>query len=145
MTEKIFSRAPNAFKHGAFARTLFIFAGDQEEFERIHESLCQEWQPNGLSEEDCIHTIAVLYFRKGRLPLMLYLQRRKSRNQPVDRILDELLNADPTLDPKLAWLNDKNTSPHDRPELDPLIKRVSSLLGLSRSLFSPHSSQWVEL
>src|ERR1700724_2470661 len=135
MTEQIVSRPPNALKHGLFARNLFVFESDPEEFAELHERLSQEWQPEGLSEEDCVHTLATLYFRKKRLPLMLYLQRQKSRNKPKDQILDELLNTNPAVDPAtIGWDIDKHTSPHHRPELDPLMKRVSDLLGLSRAL-----------
>jgi hypothetical protein len=147
MTEQIVPRMPNALKHGVFARKLFMFKGDPEAFADLHQGLCEEWWPEGLSEEDCVYGLATLYFRKDRLPMLLYLKRKKSRNQSTDQLLEELLNADPTLDPDMTWMNmdvSKLMSPHHRPELDPLMKRVSDLYGLSQSLFREHPPGWFE-
>jgi hypothetical protein len=156
MAGQVITRTPNALKHGVFARTLFIFKDDPDKFEAIHQRLIEEWQPDGFSEEDNILTLATLYFRKQRVPFLLYCQRQKSKQQPVDPILHELLEGEvgPFLEDvgeaykavvrEMHRPRPRHPAQH-RPELDPPIQRVSDLLGLSRRMIGDTHPEWVDL
>ena len=55
MSNQKFKR-PNALKHGIFAATAIIPGEDRREFEELHTSLIQEWQPdaNTARANDCL-------------------------------------------------------------------------------------------
>jgi hypothetical protein len=69
---KLHSRR-NSFKHGFFARTLFVNADiggqaeDPVEFRQLHAKLWKEWQPVGPSEEAEVEQIAGSLWRRRRL------------------------------------------------------------------------------
>ncbi len=51
-------KRPNALKHEVFAAAAIIPGEDRWEFEELHSSLIQEWQPDGPTEEDAVLDIA---------------------------------------------------------------------------------------
>lgn len=60
-------KRPNALKHGVFAKTAIITGEDPREFEELHTSVTQEWQPDGPTEEDAVLDIAKSMWRKRRV------------------------------------------------------------------------------
>ena len=67
-------KGPNALKHGVFAATAIIPGEDRQEFEELHTSLIQEWQPDGPTEEDAVLDIAKSLWRKRRVQKLLEIQ-----------------------------------------------------------------------
>ena len=67
-------KGPNALKHGVFAATAIIPGEDRQEFEHLHTSLIQEWQPDGPTEEDAVLDIAKSLWRKRRVQKLLEIQ-----------------------------------------------------------------------
>jgi hypothetical protein len=56
----------NAMKHGAFAEMVILPDEDPEEFEALHRSLIDEWDPQGITQEDKVFSIAKNMWRKRR-------------------------------------------------------------------------------
>jgi hypothetical protein len=48
-------KRPNAYKHGIFSATAILPGEDEQEFERLHADLIEEWKPVGATEEDTVH------------------------------------------------------------------------------------------
>jgi len=71
------NRGPNALKHGAFSANVILPGEDPEEFNALHQSLIDEWQPAGRLEEETIHTLAECLWRKNRLNGFARVQRAK--------------------------------------------------------------------
>jgi len=57
----------NAVKHGAFAEVVILPGEDVREFEELHQSLINEWGPDGPTEHDAVSTLAKCVWRKRRL------------------------------------------------------------------------------
>jgi hypothetical protein len=51
------NRNQNAVKHGAFAEVVILPGEDAKEFERLHQSLINEWKPDGPAELDAVWTL----------------------------------------------------------------------------------------
>jgi hypothetical protein len=64
----------NAKKHGAFAELIILPGEDAEEFEALHNSLIDEWDPQGPVEDDRVLSLAQNLWRKLRC-------RRYNRDQ----------------------------------------------------------------
>src|SRR6266446_5278216 len=45
-------RPPSAYKHGSFSKTVLFPWEDADEFDALHRSLQDEWEPSGAPEED---------------------------------------------------------------------------------------------
>ena len=58
---------PSAFKHGGFSKTVLFPWEDADEFEALHRSLQDEWEPSGALEEDAVYTILTCIWRKRRI------------------------------------------------------------------------------
>jgi len=56
----------NALKHGAFADTVLLPGEDPEEFKELLAELYDEWRPEGPTQIDKVHSIALGMWRKGR-------------------------------------------------------------------------------
>ena len=90
----------NALKHGAFAETLILPGEDVKDFEDLHGSLVDEWNPEGPSENDKVMSVAKNMWRKDRLRRHLQNKltklkkddemERKFRAQEYDRLLKVL-------------------------------------------------------
>ena len=50
-------RNRNAVKHGAFAEAVILPAEDPHEFEEHHNSLKNEWNPDGPTEDDSVFSL----------------------------------------------------------------------------------------
>jgi len=57
----------NAVKHGVFAEVVILPGEDVKEFEVLHQSLINEWGPDGPTEHDAVSTLAKCVWRKRRL------------------------------------------------------------------------------
>ena len=61
------NRNQNAVKHGVFAEVVILPGEDVKEFEELHQSLINEWNPDGPTEHDAVSTLAKCSWRKRRL------------------------------------------------------------------------------
>ena len=63
--------AQNAVVHGLYSDRLFLdsqyLQEDKQEFERLHESLREELNPAGVTQEYLVHKIASIFWRMRRL------------------------------------------------------------------------------
>jgi hypothetical protein len=66
LTDKPF-RPPSAYKHGGFSKTVLFPWEDADEFDSLHRSLQDEWEPSGALEEDAVYTILTCIWRKRRI------------------------------------------------------------------------------
>lgn len=82
-------KRPNAQKHGVFAATAIIPGEDRREFEALHTSLIEEWQPDGPTEEDAVLDIAKSVWRKRRVQRFLEVQVLKNSLDPDHQAYDE--------------------------------------------------------
>ncbi len=82
-------KRPNALKHGVFAAAAIIPGEDRWEFEELHTSLIQEWQPDGPTEEDAVLDIAKSVWRKRRVQRLLEIQVQENSLNPNHRAYDE--------------------------------------------------------
>ncbi|MGE9007780.1 hypothetical protein ACO2JO_04300 [Leptospira interrogans] len=60
-------RPPSAYKHGGFSKTVLFPWEDADEFNALHRSLRDEWDPTGALEEDAAYTILTCIWRKRRI------------------------------------------------------------------------------
>jgi hypothetical protein len=58
---------PAALKHGAYCSSSLLDGEDPAAFERLHNDLTEEFQPNGALEKDIVATITRLVWRKRHL------------------------------------------------------------------------------
>ena len=66
MTDKRF-RPPSAYKHGGFSKTVLFPWENADEFDALHRSLQDEWEPSGALEQDAVYTILTCIWRKRRI------------------------------------------------------------------------------
>jgi hypothetical protein len=60
-------RPPSAFKHGGFSKTVLFPWENADEFDALHHSLREEWEPSGALEQDAVYTILTCIWRKRRI------------------------------------------------------------------------------
>src|ERR1700682_5173398 len=60
-------RPPSAYKHGGFSKTVLFPWEDADEFDALHRSLQEEWEPSGALEQDAVYTILTCIWRKRRI------------------------------------------------------------------------------
>ena len=60
------SRPPGALKHGGYSKTVLFPWEDADEFNALHRSLQDEWEPSGALEQDAVYTILTCIWRKRR-------------------------------------------------------------------------------
>jgi hypothetical protein len=87
----------NSLKHGAFSEELILPGEDRAEFDELHRSLIDEWQPTGPVELDAVATLARLIWRKRRIALFQRnaMQRARQRAAAAERrreLLDERIS-----------------------------------------------------
>jgi hypothetical protein len=97
----------NAVKHGVFAEVVILPGEDVKEFEELHQSLINEWGPDGPTEHDAVSTLAKCVWRKRRL--VRYQQKEiatwedgkskvRRRGEEVDRDLKLLVRFKENVD-----------------------------------------------
>ena len=77
----------NAVKHGVFAEVVILPGEDVKEFEELHQSLINEWNPDGPAEHDAVSTLAKCLWRKRRLVRYQQkeLQHGKNKESEIKR------------------------------------------------------------
>jgi hypothetical protein len=61
------SASKNALSHGVYAKEIVLSGESSEDFESLHASLCQEFNPEGELENDTVTEIAQVVWVKRRL------------------------------------------------------------------------------
>ncbi|MDT3687798.1 MAG: hypothetical protein RO009_22445 [Pseudorhodoplanes sp.] len=89
------NRKLNALKHGIFSASVVLPGESQTEFDELHQTLVDEWNPKNLIESDAVYCMAKAIWRKKQLNAMRAALLRKK--------LDETTKADATED-KFALL-----------------------------------------
>ena len=136
-------RPPSAYKHGGFSKTVLFPWEDADEFNALHRSLRDEWDPTGALEEDAVYTILTCIWRKRRI--------RDKRNLDTLAALQhkelEVLSAmprpffDTELEGTIHALKHKSKS-DGRPHY---VDKVQNLLGFSSSLYRNLNEGLLEL
>jgi hypothetical protein len=67
----------NAWKHGGYSNLGVLPGEDAREFERLHQSLVDEYMPSGPTESDLVMSLAKYMWRKSRLTI--YAQAAEAR------------------------------------------------------------------
>src|SRR5580704_12398558 len=68
----------NALKHGVYSGKSILPGEDPKEFDALLQSLFDEWQPNGPSEEETVRSLADYLWRKNRLDIFARVQHAKA-------------------------------------------------------------------
>lgn len=88
----------NALKHGGFVEALILPNEDPEDFKKLHDTLKNEWYPDGPSEEDKVLSVAMGHWRKRRFRRFFQDQVNDVewlaalRRRTIDRESDRLAN-----------------------------------------------------
>jgi hypothetical protein len=61
------NKIPSAFKYGAYSKTTILPGEDPAAFEKLHQNLIEDLQPQGPLETDIVANIARLVWRKQNL------------------------------------------------------------------------------
>jgi hypothetical protein len=61
-------RSKNALSHGLYASDVVLAWENEQDFKDLHESLREDFGPEGASEEAAVFDMAHLHWRKRRLP-----------------------------------------------------------------------------
>src|SRR5260370_26325067 len=136
-------RPPSAYKHGGFSKTVLFPWEDADEFDDLHRSLQDEWEPSGALEEDAVYTILTCMWRKRRIRDKRNLDTLAALQKNDLKELSE--KPLPFFDTKL----EKNIySLSNRPKSDGSPRyadKVSHLIGFSSSLYGQLDGQFLEL
>jgi hypothetical protein len=134
-------RTPSAYKHGGFSKTVLFPWEDADEFDALHRSLQDEWQPSGALEEDAVYTILTCIWRKRRI--------RDKRNLDTLAALQkkDLENLSEMPLPFFETAREKTLySLYNRPKSDGRVRdNISQLLGFSSSLYGMLDGKFLEL
>src|SRR5260370_40448822 len=136
-------RPPSAYKHGGFSKTVLLPWEDADEFDALHRSLQEEWEPSGALEEDAVYTILTCIWRKRRI-------RDKRSLDPLAALQHKDLKA--LSEAPLPFFDTKEEKSMyaltHRPRSDGSPRyadKVSQLLGFSSSLYRRLDGQFLEL
>ena len=141
MTDKRF-RPPSAYKHGGFSKTVLFPWEDADEFEALHHSLRDEWEPSGALEEDAVYTILTCIWRKRRIRDKRNLDTLAALQQKDLKALSE--KPLPFFDTRLE-LNIYSSAHRPRSDGRPRFEdKVSHLIGFSSSLYGSLDGQFLE-
>ena len=142
MADKRFQR-PSAFKHGGFSKTVLFPWEDADEFDALHRSLQEEWEPSGALEEDAVYTILTCIWRKRRIRDKRNLDTLAALQHTEFKALSEM--PVPFFDTKqegtMHVLTHRPNS-DGRPRYD---GKVSHLIGFSSSLYGRLDGQFLEM
>jgi hypothetical protein len=136
-------RHPSAFKHGGFSKTVLFPWEDADEFDALHRSLQEEWDPSGALEQDAVYTILTCIWRKRRIRDKRNLDTLAALQHKDLKTLSE--TPLPFFDTKeektmhvLKHMPRFKGSPRDD-------GKVSHLIGFSSSLYGKLDGQFLEL
>jgi len=136
-------RPPSAYKHGGFSRTVLFPWEDEDEFDALHRSLQEEWEPSGALEEDAVYTILTCIWRKRRI-------RDKRNLDTIAALQHKDLNVlsktplpffDTELEKNMYSLSNMPKSDGSPRYAD----KVSHLIGFSSSLYGKLDGRFLEL
>jgi hypothetical protein len=82
---------PSAFKHGVYSAMVVLPGEDPEEYNALLQSLIDEWQPSGPSEEAAVRTLAQLQWRKDRLDIFVRVQQAYTVQEMRSDLIAELM------------------------------------------------------
>ena len=71
------NRKLNALKHGIFSTSVVLPGESQAEFDELHQSLIEEWEPRNLIESDAVLGMAKAVWRKRQLVVLRAAALRK--------------------------------------------------------------------
>jgi hypothetical protein len=136
-------RPPSAYKHGGFSKTVLLPWEDADEFETLHHSLKDEWDPSGALEEDAVYTILTCIWRKRRIRDKRNLDTLAALQHRDVKALSEMPR--PFFDTREESLID---ALKHMPKFDGSVRakdNVSQLLGFSSSLYGRLDIKTLEL
>jgi hypothetical protein len=136
-------RPPSAYKHGGFSKTVLFPWENADEFDALHRSLQEEWDPSGALEQDTVYTILTCIWRKRRI--------RDKRNLDTlaalqHKDLEALFKM-----PLPFFDTEHETTMYDmthRPRSQGPARnngKVSNLIGFSSSLYGNLKGQFLEM
>jgi hypothetical protein len=136
-------RPPSAYKHGGFSKTVLFPWEDADEFDALHRSLHDEWEPSGALEEDAVYTILTCVWRKRRI-------RDKRNFDTLAALQHKDLKALSEMPPPLFDTEEETTmyvlthrpKSNGQPRFE---GKVSQLIGFSSSLYGRLDGQFLEL
>jgi hypothetical protein len=136
-------RPPSAYKHGGFSKTVLFPWEDVDEFDSLHQSLKDEWEPSGALEEDAVYTILTCIWRKRRI-------RDKRNLDTLAALRHKDLKALSETPLPFFDTNEESTmyALKNRPKSDGKARakdKLSQLLGFSSSLYGRLDGQFLEL
>jgi hypothetical protein len=113
--------------HGLYARDVLLPWDDSEQFDALHSGLKEELFPIGLSEEECVLDLALLYWQKRTL------WRLRTAAVLHDRFTNEILATE-----KKSWVGIRNSlrasAREEQSVLNSLEKAVADAVsGLSKT------------
>jgi hypothetical protein len=135
-------RPPSAFKHGGFSKTVLFPWEDADEFDALHRSLQEEWEPSGALEEDAVYTILTCIWRKRRIRDKRNLDTLAALQHKDLKALSEtpLPFFDTKLEKNIYALSNRPKSDGSPRYAD----KVSQLIGFSSSLYGMLDGQFLE-
>lgn len=80
----------NALKHGAFAQDLILPDENQDEFEKLYQSLVAEWKPEGALEHDTVRTLAKCIWAKRRAERFYQREATWAQEHPDEVALNQV-------------------------------------------------------
>ncbi len=83
------SRLPAAYKHGAFAKIELLPWEDPAALEQLRQQLLEEFEPEGVLQEECVRDILTATWRKRRLRDRRHVETRATLLQPQNRVFDQ--------------------------------------------------------
>ncbi|MDP2354556.1 MAG: hypothetical protein Q8M31_00630 [Beijerinckiaceae bacterium] len=136
-------RPPSAYKHGGFSKTVLFPWEDADEFDALHRSLRDEWDPMGALEEDAVYTILTCIWRKRRIRDKRNLDTLAALQDKELQVLSEMPRPffDTHEEGTIHALKNRPKS-DGRPRYD---DKVQQLVGFSSSLYGELDGQLVNL
>ena len=114
-------RPPSAYKHGGYSKTVLLPWEDADEFDALHRSLRDEWDPTGALEEDAVYTILTCIWRKRRIRDKRNVDTLAALQQNELDVLSEMSQHDI----KLCKIVDQKPCMWDQPR-DPPVSDLNS-------------------
>jgi hypothetical protein len=136
-------RPPSAYKHGGFSKTVLFPWEDADEFDDLHRSLQEEWEPSGALEEDAVYTILTCIWRKHRIRDKRNLDTLAAlQKQDLKELSEKPLPFFDTKQEKTMYALKHMPRSDGRPRYD---GAFSQLVGFSSSLYGRLDGQFLEL